>query len=170
MITVTTKIIFLDVDGVLNCDDTWETEHAEGFATLDPTMCDRLASIVNATGAMIVLSSTWRTAKPKGDSGWEEDPRNEWRCMPKLIEWLAERGMTIHSHTPDLCEHEHVARGFEIESWFAANPEFAGSKFLILDDLNEYHFLKDQRPFLVKTDMRAGLQDFHVEQAITLLS
>jgi len=165
------KIIFLDVDGVLNCDDTWDTEHEEGFATLDPTMCDRLASIVNATGAMIVLSSTWRTAKPKGYGGWATDPTNEWLCMPKLTEWLAERGMTIHSHTPDLNEGRGgICRGHEISSWFSDHPEFADADFVILDDLSEWEFLKDQRSFLVKTDMRAGLQDFHVEQAITILS
>lgn len=45
------KVIFLDIDGVLN---------SKGTSTLDDTYISRLKEIVKATDAKIVLSSSWK--------------------------------------------------------------------------------------------------------------
>ena len=50
----TTAVIFLDVDGVLSCN-----EHSQS-ATLEPAKMSRLAHIVERTDAKIVVSSNWR--------------------------------------------------------------------------------------------------------------
>ena len=47
------KVIFLDIDGVLNSNCSTEPTIAED-------MVKRLAYIVDKTGAFIVLSSSWR--------------------------------------------------------------------------------------------------------------
>ena len=52
------KVIFLDIDGVLND----EGEEREKGVYIDETRVQRLASIVEQTGAEIVLSSSWRRA------------------------------------------------------------------------------------------------------------
>lgn len=44
------KVLFLDIDGVLN------TNHAN----IDPELCAKVERVLNATGAVIVLSSAWR--------------------------------------------------------------------------------------------------------------
>lgn len=50
------KLLFLDVDGVLNHTDCdWTTSR-----TLDLACVERVKRIVQETGAQIVLSSTWR--------------------------------------------------------------------------------------------------------------
>jgi hypothetical protein len=50
------KVIFLDIDGVLNCWAT--TERWRGYIGIDPKLAQRFAELV--TGAKVVLSSTWR--------------------------------------------------------------------------------------------------------------
>lgn len=52
------KVIFLDIDGVLNCNNT--TEIFLGITGIEDRLVEKLRAIVNATGAEIVLVSTWR--------------------------------------------------------------------------------------------------------------
>ena len=56
------KIIFADVDGVLN---TWTSQRrlecCHEFSFVDTRKVLRLREIVERTGAQIVLSSSWRT-------------------------------------------------------------------------------------------------------------
>ena len=52
------KYIFLDIDGVLNCNNT--TDDCFGMTGIEDRLVEKLSTIVNATGAGIVLTSTWR--------------------------------------------------------------------------------------------------------------
>jgi HAD domain in Swiss Army Knife RNA repair proteins len=52
------KIIFLDIDGVLNCKGT---PNPRKFPYIvDPKLLNRLQRLLERTGAEVVLSSTWR--------------------------------------------------------------------------------------------------------------
>jgi hypothetical protein len=52
------KVIFLDIDGVLNCD---ETPNDRKFPYIvDDRLLARFSELVKATEATVVLSSTWR--------------------------------------------------------------------------------------------------------------
>ena len=52
------KIIFLDIDGVLN---NTHTKNPRKFPYIvEPELIERLKRLLAATGAQIVLSSTWR--------------------------------------------------------------------------------------------------------------
>ena len=60
------KIIFLDIDGVLNTSETfmkriknYEKTH-KWTAEIDLDRVSRLKYIINMTGAKVVLSSSWR--------------------------------------------------------------------------------------------------------------
>ena len=58
------KIIFLDVDGVLNnADDSDYHVHKGGCDFYSPKCVSLLNQITGATGAKIVVSSTWRLSK-----------------------------------------------------------------------------------------------------------
>ena len=74
------KILFLDVDGVLNHDKSpgWETH---GSFCLDDKCIENLKHIIEATGVQVVLSSTWR---------WE----------PERIRVLASKGLSFIGRTP----------------------------------------------------------------------
>lgn len=60
------KIIFLDIDGVLNCQEAYE----KGFCKYNddygqdfyPPSTDLLNQLIEETEAKIVISSTWRMA------------------------------------------------------------------------------------------------------------
>src|SRR5436190_23171846 len=52
------KVIFLDIDGVLNCD---ATPNPRKFPyVVDRKLLARLKKLLDRTGAKVVLTSTWR--------------------------------------------------------------------------------------------------------------
>ena len=53
------KVIFLDIDGVLNCQSS--KSRCGVYVGIDADKVARLREIVDETGAKIVLSSSWRT-------------------------------------------------------------------------------------------------------------
>ena len=52
------KIIFLDIDGVLNCDTT--VESCGNYLGIDNSKLKLLAEIVDKTKAKVVLTATWK--------------------------------------------------------------------------------------------------------------
>lgn len=52
------KVIFFDIDGVLNCDSTPNSRHFPYI--VDERMVKGFRDVVEVTGAYAVLSSTWR--------------------------------------------------------------------------------------------------------------
>ncbi len=52
------KVIFLDIDGVLNCGKTPNPRRLP--YVIDPKLKKRLDALLERTGAKIVLTSTWR--------------------------------------------------------------------------------------------------------------
>ena len=59
------KIVFLDIDGVLNCEGS--RSRCAGYRGIDDKKVENLAKIVKATGAEIVLISTWKEDWRKTD-------------------------------------------------------------------------------------------------------
>ena len=53
------KVIFLDVDGVLNSQQLFEKCEDDQLISVDEDNIKNLKTIVDATGAKIVLSSSW---------------------------------------------------------------------------------------------------------------
>lgn len=104
------KVIFLDVDGVLN---TIETFGLFGPDFIDDASVALVARIVKETGAKIVLSSSWRI--------YEKDKK-----MVKKA--LARHDLEIFDCTPIKSQ---VKRSEEIQSWLNDNQV---KKFAILDD------------------------------------
>lgn len=135
------KIIFLDIDGVMNNIMTWPKN--AGRQWIDPKAVKRLNKITQTTGSVIVISSTWRRF-------WDVE----------LI--LKKAGVTaeIIGTTPFLASEE---RGSEIGRWLSRN---GAEKFVILDDDTDMGYLS---PALIKTEWDEGLQDRHVKKAIARL-
>lgn len=151
------KVIFTDVDGVLN-DNATPSRTKNHMIFVDQEKLLRLKQIVDATGAKIVLSSTWRYER--------EDVRYNGDFL-ELREAFRSMGLDFYSYTP--VDAIGIRRGMEIRAWLGLHPEV--SQYIILDD--EF-FDFDERgllPRLVKTSFRSGgLTDLHVELAIKLLN
>ena len=151
------KTIFLDVDGVLNSNDTEDV--FRGFIGLDYSGIKLLREIVEATGAEIVLVSTWKI-------GWHKDHKN---CQDNLANYLdkrlAEECLTILDKTNGSVSD----RGTGIVDWLS---EHSAESWVVLDD----EIFKDYEecgimPHLVKTSFYdGGLTDKHVELAIKILN
>lgn len=119
------KIIFLDIDGVLNNQIMYEDREdiiGSKGGELSKKCIDQLNDLTRLTEAKIVLSSTWRM---------DED----------VEEYLAASGIKgeIIGKTPCLRDRFSL-RGNEIHAWIVENEAVIGSyysdfhSFVILDD------------------------------------
>lgn len=147
------KVIFLDFDGVLNShkwiganQHLFETDRLFMHRDVDPEAVERLNRIVDATGAEVVVSSTWRRMNSRG--------------MLQFI--LRKHG--FNGFVKDVTPILGTRRGFEIQQWLDEHGPV--ESFTIIDDDSDMEHLMDK---LVKTSFDDGLQDRHVEQAIAML-
>lgn len=150
------KVIFLDVDGVLNSRDWLENNRVRTENSVNPEKVKLLAEIVQNTHAEVVLSSTWRYIP--------EHP-----MFIYLTDMLRKNGIKIHSFIPKL----DGDRPKEIKEWIEKQSEKV--QFVsIEDDFSEEDYRKyGIEDFLVKTSYygkHGGLQRNHVEKAIQLLN
>lgn len=145
------KIVFLDVDGVLNCNTTRVFTKSGAFFVED-RFVENLKTILEATNAKVVLSSDWRyDREPPYDSDFLE-----------LKGKLQEYEIDFYGFTPIYWGRD---RGFEIDVYLKNHPEV--KKFVILDDRCDMFPHKHR---LVRTDPKTGLTIEDVEEAIYLLN
>lgn len=158
------NFIFLDCDGVLNDQNT---EHRiQGVIGFDKRKIQRLARIVKATGAQIVLSSSWKF-------DWRLDKTEQNIYGNYLDAQLAACGLSIIDKTND--EGHSDLRGRGILTWLARYREaYPGEdiNYIILDD-EDFDFadcnILDR---WVRTHFYAkagGIREAQVKQAIELL-
>lgn len=152
------RILFLDIDGVLN-SDAWFRSKRNRTETneLDVAAVKRLDLIVERTGAKVVISSTWRTGLTREE-------------LTAILQKYGFRGEVIDM-TPVLRAGEvrdragSPTRGDEIQAWLDAQPA-PPRAFVILDDQTDLGALSVRQVF---TTYDHGLLDEHVEQAIVFL-
>lgn len=163
------KIIFLDIDGVLNTK-WWYTQMDRntpkdkyGYA-FDPNAVANLKKILDETGAEIVISSSW---KSYGLSELEEMWQD--RGLPgKLI------GVTPNSVSDEMllnADLDHMElfsiRGMEIKEWLSKHGKRV-SHYVIIDDMD--NMLQEQQPHFVWIDPEVGITEGNVAQAIMILN
>ena len=149
------KIIFLDIDGVLNCDRFIIENNCRGIG-IDPERMVLLADIVRASGAKIVLTTSWRTH-------WSENPEECDSIGREINEAFAAHGLSVYGKTPRL----YYSREEEILSWLEENPGV--TRFVIIDDMWLQHDELDAH--IVKTSgFRGGLCKDEAMEAIEILN
>lgn len=128
-----------------------------GFHFVDTRKVLRLREIVERTGAVLVMSSSWRYGATKNCAWYEMIGYNELQEEFKRLRcplWI--------DATPCM---PGTKRQKEIFAWLAVHPEV--DDFIILDDVGEELTWFWDR--LVLTDPRVGLNKERMEQAIQLL-
>jgi len=100
-------VIFLDIDGVLNRTDRKPSKQAR---VVEPELLARFKELVDASGATVVLASTWR----HDPSGLETA-----RCL----------GIPFDDVLPDL---RPQSRAKEVEAWLHTHGH--SGRFAVLDD------------------------------------
>jgi len=154
------KIIFLDVDGVLNSKTFLESrtsrnKHRTPKDHLDPQQVKRLQKIVDNTGAKIVVSSTWRYGT----------------MFRELLDALKHHGFTgeiIGRTKTDSCSD--CLRGNQILRWVRDHVKdyHRFGDYVILDDDSD--MLYWQKDNFVHTSWETGLTDKDVDLAINILN
>lgn len=132
------KVIFLDIDGVLNCD---RTPNGRNFPyIIDETLLSRFRGLVEATGAFVVLSSTWRV-----------DP----------IGIIAAKHFKVPFH--DVCpDIPNAPRCDELVKWLGNHPEV--TRYVVLDDdddcLDELPLFQPSSKTGLSADMARAIEEF----------
>lgn len=178
------KLIFLDIDGVLNSND-WVHKRSETIGMdavaaqyplyeIDPEAIKRLNLITDQTGAKIVISSTWRHGKST----------EALQAMMKMFGATGEIIGITQSFRSVGPNHYTIPRGCEIDSWLKDHEfnrinwsrksqleyiEKSGiENYIILDDDSD--MLYNQREHFVQTPHTHGLTDELAQKAITILN
>ena len=152
------KIVFLDVDGVLNSEVFFTSAPKEERKTMMDSKAVKLLNQLE--GSMVVISSSWGAAaiKPLRENGLE---------LPIL-------GCTKHVHY----QFEWACRGNEIEEWLTRTYNGLGSKFgdSYPDEEYEYVILDDDSDMLlgqvnhfIHVDRYTGITQKDIDQAKKIL-
>lgn len=152
------KVLFLDVDGVLNTDGVLELSWMLGNKSnaLCPHRIRLVSQIVQETDAEIVVSSDWRLDEHKP-------------ALDILRAALCMWALPIHSLTPDLSTAGYrPARWQEIESWINCTDDDIDN-FVILDDRYDAGMPKFENNF-VRTTEEEGLTETLAAKAIEILN
>ena len=152
------KVIFLDIDGVLNSAAYQAEWGGDPPSNVDETRMPLLCRVLEETGAVIVLSSSWRRL-------WHPDPALRAPGWKAVGESFARFGVEVFDRTPDYAGNN---RDREVRDWLTVHGGEVES-FVILDDYG--YGWGDLSDRLVRTDMRKGrgLMESHVQKAIALL-
>lgn len=120
------RIIFLDIDGVLNRNGDDENGNYEYF---NEGMVKELSRLVRMTNARIVLSSSWRGVFMNYIHG---RPDGYEKMLESFMELLKREHIIIEGMTPEWGMHGGLTRPQEIRTWLSWYPEI--ESFVILDD------------------------------------
>lgn len=151
------KVIFLDIDGVLNSTETQPVEERGLMYSIHRPLVLRLNRIVEATGAKIVLSSTWRLA----------DDWHKTMLEAGIADVFLGRTISLQKERFEsgITGAEFMERGKEIQEWLDGHPDV--DRYCILDDDSD--MLPHQKHF--KTSMfEGGLTEYIASQVIAYLN
>lgn len=124
-----TKYIFLDIDGVLNSEHTWNEYCENGDQQSASIICDQylenLRNIVEKTDTKIILSSSWRVYFGE----YIKEPRNIFAIH--LVQALAKHNLKLHDMTPFIKGKFSNERGLEIKTYIKQNNI---TDYVVIDD------------------------------------
>ena len=149
------KIIFLDIDGVLNSRQ-YDSGRSMAEGNIDVSRLLLLKQLVEQTGAKIVLTSSWRRH-------WDRAGECTDEIGKELEDTFGRFGICLYDKTPEL----EKDRSKEINEWLAMNRDF--NAFVVIDDIKFGWY--ELAPFVVNTDYHIGrgLEQRHIEKAIKIL-
>ena len=156
------KVVFLDIDGVLNANEDFGGRSKPnptigGLMGIAVARVKRLKKIVDATDAKIVLISSWKKHYVHYDM-FGKYLRNK----------LRKEGLEIFDTTLDYEKKKgSYYRGTGIFNWLAVHEEV--KEWIVLDDELFDDYDETIKRHLVKTNWETGLTDELTEKAIEML-
>ena len=156
------KVIFLDVDGVLN-DDNSNSKTPDGWTGIDNSKVLILKEIVKRTNAIIVLTSSWKYE-------WERVYKDEQGVGATYLDKKLKReNLFIFDKTKDPVKNDKVLRGHGILNWLK-NKSIDG--WVVLDDEFFIDYVEcGITKHLIKTNGSvSGLTNDMVQPAVNILN
>lgn len=144
-------VLFLDVDGVLNCEATFRAPR-HGRHRICRERVTLLNEVVAATGCRITMSSAWRIGSP------------DVRGILKRYGLKARFSRAWRTPWFDAGHPLYGPRGHEIANWLTRNPT---PSYAIVDDDGD--MLPEQMPRFVQTTFKDGLDRASANALIALL-
>lgn len=130
-----TKVLFLDIDGVLNAAPDYLVRMPENdILRINMGLVGRLKDIVKSTGCDVVLSSSWRLM-----GGGREFAEKS--CGFKFLD--------------ETCDDSDLCRGGQIQVWLDNNKQY--TKYAIVDDDGD--MLDHQLKHFFQTEFEHGLTE-----------
>ena len=174
------KLIFLDIDGVLNNANSSVFE----LCVIEDELVNLLKEIVDKTGAKIVLSTTWRYTKETRQMVNDCLIKNQVplyiNCTPnfgtnrtdEILCWLNEN--TNFACPDNILSSEQSRNQNDLPlTELKLSTKLSNIKFIVLDDLdltkdgNNFSYIGDR---FILVDRTVGLTKDNVELAIKLLN
>ena len=141
------KLIFLDFDGVLNCDLS-VSQLGTRYKFWPPSI-QALNRLLSDSGALIVISSTWR---------------EHWTLKENASS--LERAGLLHGRVVGKTCVSDGARGRQIDLWLNSAP-YPIESFVILDDKDDMEMHRER---LVQVDPSVGFGIKEARRAVELLN
>lgn len=167
------KILFLDFDGVLNTENFQTSLREKGLQTwddfgpiFDSEAVENLRMILDATGAEIIVSSSWKLEGLRRMKDlWKT------RALPGKISGVTPDAIfDIDLLSMDFDDPQVFTRlagkGNEVRKWLEETPEVI--RYAILDDVP--NFLPEQESSYVMTDPRTGITTEVAMKVIDILN
>ncbi len=150
------RVIFLDIDGVLNSKKWFEImlarlavtgeQHKFDNGLVDPAAIATFNALLKLTHAKVVVSSTWRKYYP----------------LDELKAHLGSQGLDTTNFIGKTGNSADGHRGREIAAWLEANDV---DSFVAIDDSSDLENLGDRH---FKTSWEEGLLPKHVDSIVAL--
>lgn len=157
------KVIFLDIDGVLNHDQWYVSKEYQSLyqnedneLDIDPKCAERINKICEQTGAKIVITSDWRIS-------WYGTLRRLERGGINIEYVIDKTPELIWVNIPGLDR----SRGAEIELWNNSNMDI-NQNYVIIDDRTD--FKPGQQEHFIHINPYCGITDDDMNKAINILN
>lgn len=152
------KVVFLDVDGVMISEESFLLTMALGgrVVIFSRKAMKALKELVRETGAVVVLTSSWRPMPGYGPT----------RSYQHFCSALQRNGTPLYDCTPWLEDRDHD-RSDEICAWLS---EHQVEGFVIIDDNDRFRNHPELKERWVPIDSAHGLTRAEVPRAVELMS
>ena len=155
------KVIFLDIDGVLNSERLMNRRILEGFKSdcdeevyhnIDEIEVERLANFCKEYNVKIVLSSSWRCWNL--EETIEDLSHLRYKHIHPIIKYIIGVTPRLYVEKPN-GGWNHLDRGHEIQKYIDGHKDI--EEYIIIDD--DADMLDTQMIHFLQIDFRVGLQE-----------
>ena len=165
------KVIFLDIDGVLNSTDymhelidnnVHEYEN-DIYQFIDENAVNIIVNLCKEYNLKLVITSSWRHFNLESTLEYFKEIENKkiWSLIPYII------GVTPRAWIEKEDGHlDFLDRGYEIEKYLNENKEI--DEYVILDD--DTDMLESQKEHFIHIDGKHGLNDCYINEIKKILN